>query len=58
MAKEVQYFVTWEMDIWARSPKEAAKKALRVHRNPESTATVFKVASSKRVTTVDLGDSE
>ncbi len=38
-----KYFVTWEMDIEADSPEEAAVKALYIHRDPESVATVFKV---------------
>ena len=38
-----QFLVHWEMDISARTTKEAAEKALAVHRNPESIATVFDV---------------
>lgn len=37
------YLVTWEIDIDADSPREAAEKALAIQRNPESTATVFQV---------------
>jgi len=36
-----QYKVTWEIDIEATSPLEAARKALRIHRDPTSIATVF-----------------
>lgn len=48
--------VSWEMDVEAPSPAEAARKALRTHRNPESVATVFTVTSQKtgRQLTVDL----
>jgi NTP pyrophosphatase (non-canonical NTP hydrolase) len=38
-----QFLVHWEMDIAARTTKEAAEKALAVHRNTESIATVFDV---------------
>lgn len=37
----MNYLVTWEIEIEASSPKEAAKEALRIQRNPESIATVF-----------------
>jgi hypothetical protein len=37
------YRVTWEMDFEADTPEEAATQALAVHRDPESTATVFDV---------------
>lgn len=35
--------VTWEIDINADSPKEAAEKALKVQRDCNSTATYFVV---------------
>lgn len=37
------YFVTWEIEIDADSPREAAQKALTIQRNPESAAVVFGV---------------
>ncbi len=37
------YFVTWEIDIEAENPREAAEKALEIQRDPESTATCFQV---------------
>jgi len=37
------YHVVWEIQIDANSPKEAAERALEIHRSPESIATVFKV---------------
>lgn len=50
-----RYFVTWEMDIEADSPEDAALEALRIHRNPESVATVFKVTEwSKKPVWVDI----
>jgi hypothetical protein len=37
------YKVTWEIDLPAESPREAAEKALAIQRNPESIATIFEV---------------
>lgn len=37
------YRVVWEIDIDAKSPKEAAKKALKIQRDKSSMATVFDV---------------
>ena len=37
------YNVNWEIDVYANTPKEAAEYALKVHRDPESIATVFDV---------------
>ena len=37
------YFITWEIDIAADSPEEAARMALEIQRDPESIALVFKV---------------
>lgn len=42
-----QYLVTWEIDEWAESAKEAACKALITMRNKNSIATVFKVHDVK-----------
>lgn len=41
------YRVTWTIDVDAKSPKAAAKKAREMQRDPESTATVFEVAYHK-----------
>lgn len=38
-----EYLVKWEIDINADSPREAAEKALEIHRDPDSVATFFKV---------------
>ena len=47
--------VIWEIDLDADSQREAAEKALAIHRNPESIATVFDVVDKTgRKTTVDL----
>ena len=38
-----EYRVSWEIDIIAESGEEAARKALAIHRKPDSIATVFRV---------------
>lgn len=38
-----EYKVQWEIEIPAHSPEEAAKLALEIHRDPNSTATSFEV---------------
>ena len=42
----MDYRVTWTIDIEARSPKEAARTALEIHRDPSSLATHFTVADA------------
>lgn len=52
-----EYRVMWEIDIVASSPREAAKKALEIQRNPDSWATVFRVVpfeSNGEAVDVDL----
>jgi hypothetical protein len=43
----MEYRVTWEIDVHAKSPREAAREALRIQRDPESIATVFSVRETK-----------
>lgn len=38
-----EYFITWNIELEADDPIDAARKALEIHRNPESIATEFKV---------------
>jgi hypothetical protein len=40
------YRVLWEIDIERDSPREAAERALSIHRNPDSIATCFTVIGS------------
>ncbi|WP_053649608.1 MULTISPECIES: hypothetical protein [unclassified Streptomyces] len=47
------YRVTWEIDIDADDPEEAARKALGIQRDPDSTATVFGVHGDGRYAEVD-----
>jgi hypothetical protein len=42
-----KYLVTWEIDIEAGDPIEAAKKALAIHRDPDSIDVVFDVVDSE-----------
>lgn len=37
------YHIEWHIEIDADSPTDAAKRALKMHRDPDSTATVFNV---------------
>lgn len=51
-----RYFLTWTIDIEASSPEQAARKALDIQRDPNSSATVFDVVehNTKKVITIDL----
>lgn len=40
------YKVTWEIDIQADSPQEAAEDALRIQRNEDSEAVAFVVVQA------------
>jgi hypothetical protein len=54
---ERTYTVTWEISLDAESAVDAARKALRIHRNPESIATVFVVESDNQpATEIDLDE--
>lgn len=48
------YRVTWEIDIDAASPREAAEKALHIQRDVDSTATVFTVAEKRHLLQIDV----
>lgn len=41
--EEQSYLVTWAIDLDAQSSRDAAQKALAIHRDPESIAVVFEV---------------
>lgn len=42
------YVVRWDIEIDADSPMAAADKALAIHRDPDSIATVFSVEEKQR----------
>jgi hypothetical protein len=44
----VNYRVTWEIDIEAPSPEQAAKEALIIQRDNKSIATCFRVQQQNR----------
>ncbi|MBL7077101.1 MAG: hypothetical protein ISS31_06495 [Kiritimatiellae bacterium] len=46
--------VTWEIDLDAGSPREAAERALEIMQRPDSTATVFTVDDRGEQHTIDL----
>ena len=53
----MNYYITWDIDVEADSPYEAAREALRIHRDPDSIATVFNVHDELgNITTIDLED--
>jgi hypothetical protein len=39
------YHIIWRIDLDDSGPIEAAERALRIHRRPSSTATVFEVTA-------------
>jgi hypothetical protein len=56
---QYRYLVTWEIDIYADSPREAAEKAWGHMRAPDSTTNVFNVVNRDGdKTRVDLMEDE
>lgn len=49
--------VRWEIDVEARTAREAARKALEIQRDPRSIATVFDVKHKGKTVRVDLIDT-
>jgi hypothetical protein len=53
------YSVNWKIEIEAESPVEAARQALEIHRDPNSTATVFDIYDGQgNYTCLDLLGTE
>ncbi len=52
----MNYTVSWEIDVEAENPEQAARKALRIQRDRFSTATVFGVQAedSSKSVTIDI----
>lgn len=42
-----RYFIGWEIELDASSPEEAAREALVIMRDPNSTATVFDITDTE-----------
>ena len=56
---QYRYLVTWEIDIYADSPWEAAEKARDSMKAPYSIANVFEVIDDKGVgTIIDLSEEQ
>jgi hypothetical protein len=55
---QTNYLVTWEIEMEAETPREAAKKALEIMQDPESIGTVFKVVDAEGEHVVDLLEEE
>ncbi len=49
-----EYRVVWEIEVYATNPRQAAKEALLIQRDPESRATVFDVY---RIDTTEEADA-
>lgn len=48
--------IRWEIDVDARTPREAARKALAIQRDQESIATVFDVQHNGKTVRIDLSE--
>ena len=48
--------VTWEIELYAESAEDAARAALKIQRDPDSSATVFNVENvkTKEIEEIDL----
>ena len=54
----MEYRVLWEINIDADNHEDAAQEALRIQRDPESTATIFTVQEISEIVTIDLEREE
>ena len=52
------YHVVWEIDVYAPSPREAAKEAQAIQQDKEATATVFDVTEEDTDKTVRIDLAE
>ncbi len=52
------YHVVWEIDVYAESPREAAKEAQAIQQDKDAMATVFDVAEedSDKTVRIDLAE--
>lgn len=53
-----EYDVTWAIQIDADSPVDAAEQALAIMRDPDSTATVFRVECRTASVLVDVEEAD
>lgn len=56
MGGNKEYLVTWEVNVWADSPRDAAERARAMQTVPKTTAVAFTVADieSDELTEIDL----
>ena len=52
------YHVVWEIDVYAQSPREAAKEAQAIQQGKDSMATVFDVTEEDTDKTVRIDLAE
>lgn len=52
------YLVNWNIELDAKTPREAAEKALGIQRDPESIATFFEVWDGNKTVKIDLEDED
>ena len=50
------YRIVWTIDLEAESPEKAARQALAILRNPDSTTIVFAVVDRSQLVCVDLAE--
>jgi len=52
------YHVIWEIDIYAQSPRDAAREAQAIQQDKDAMATVFDVTEedSEKTVRIDLGE--
>ncbi len=43
-----EYYIEWRIELSAKSPRDAAKQALKIQRDPFSSSTVFHVATEDK----------
>ncbi len=54
--ENTKYKVSWEIDVWADSPREAAEAAWNYMRGPDSIANVFRVSDGSMEEVIDLNE--
>ena len=50
-----EYLITWQIEIEADTPEEAVKEALKIQRDPKSTAVIFE--AQEQLESGEWGDS-
>jgi hypothetical protein len=49
-----RYYVSWHIDIEAKTPRAAAERALKIQRDPDSWSSVFEVRQDGDEATVEV----